>query len=99
MFIAGKLKKVKFVPESVNTSIKVGLLVVLMGITWGVASYTYAVALAGEKAAIISLVRNLAFPLTAVMGAYIFKEKISRLQIISLAVVVFAITVGAIFSE
>ncbi|WP_299006352.1 EamA family transporter [uncultured Shewanella sp.] len=97
LFIAGKLKNISLKPTGKVFTVKVILLMTLLGLSWGIASYTYAIALAGEKAAIVTMIRNLAFPLTALAGAYIFKEKIDRIQYISLTIIVVAIVCGTIF--
>lgn len=63
---------------------------VTLGMTWVVASYTYAISLAGEKTAIVTLIRNLAFPAAALGSLVFFKEQLSRLRLLSLTLVVVA---------
>ncbi|MGB3317033.1 MAG: EamA family transporter, partial [Albidovulum sp.] len=96
LLFAGKLRNTDFSPVKIFSSKKASFIIILMGLSWGIASYTYAVALSGEKAAIITLVRNLAFPLTAIIGGFIFREAIRTSQYLSLAIVVGAIFCGTL---
>lgn len=93
LMISGKFKTISFKSDFESTPIKI-IVIILLGATWGAASYTYAVSLAGEKTAIITLVRNMAFPMAAVAGGLLFKEIITTRQYASLALVVLSIFVG-----
>ncbi len=97
MFIAGKLSGVSLAPSRTGWNVREILIVAFLGITWGIASYTYAVALSGEKAAMISLVRNLAFPLTAVLGGVIFREAVNQRQYFSLFIISTGILLGTLY--
>jgi drug/metabolite transporter (DMT)-like permease len=90
--LAGRIKNINF-PKSHTIGATIAIILGL-SVSWGIASFTYALALAGEKTAIITLVRNLAFPATAVLGGFLFREKVTVRQYISLVIVVTAIFLG-----
>ncbi|BBH54374.1 hypothetical protein JCM31447_28380 [Fluviispira sanaruensis] len=58
-----------------------------LGLTWGLASYTYGVSLAGEKTALVTMIRNLAFPAAALESALLFGEQLNKSRILSLVLV------------
>ncbi len=68
---------------SFNNQINIKNLVwlVLLGSTWGLSSYTYGVSLAGQKTTLVSVIRNLAFPLAAIGSVIIFNEKLTTARI------------------
>jgi len=77
---------------SFNNQIKIKNLfwLVLLGSTWGLSSYTYGVSLAGQKTTLVSVVRNLAFPLAAIGSVIIFNEKLTTARINNLILSIIA---------
>ncbi len=70
------------------------LWVLALGLTWGLAAYTYGVSLASEKTAIVVLIRNLAFPAAALGSAFFFKEKLDSSRVLSLLLVICACAIA-----
>lgn len=77
---------------SFNSQIKMKSLfwLLLLGTTWGLSSYTYGVSLAGQKTTLVSIIRNLAFPLAAIGSVIIFNEKLTPARINNLILSVIA---------
>jgi drug/metabolite transporter (DMT)-like permease len=69
----------------------------LISILFTISVYTYNVALGLEKAAVIGLFRNAAYPLAALVGAFLFQQKISSREWLSLSLIASAVFIGAIF--
>lgn len=85
-----KIRRLKQGPLKSSTV----LWILALGLTWALASYTYGVSLAGEKTAIVTLVRNLAFPAAAIGSAFLFNEKLNRSRILSLLLVISACVIA-----
>ena len=83
---------IRFSNLSINNTFKKKNLfwLILLGTTWGVSSYTYGVSLAGQKTTLVSIIRNLAFPLAAVGSVIIFNEKLTAARISSLILSIIA---------
>lgn len=67
----------------------------LIGILFTFSVYSYNAALAGEKAALVGLFRNAAYPFSAFIGAFIFQKKITCRQWLSLSLILAALFLGA----
>lgn len=65
-----------------------------LGLTWTLSSYTYGVSLAGEKTAVVTLIRNLAFPLAAIGSVALFNESLTRDRLVRLSLVVGACAIA-----
>ncbi len=65
-----------------------------LGLTWGVASYTYGVSLSGEKTAMVVLFRNLAFPISALLSVVFFAEPLTRSRAFSIFLIISACAIG-----
>lgn len=65
-----------------------------LGLTWALASYTYGVSLAGEKTAVVTMIRNLAFPAATLGSAWLFGEQLCSSRIVSLVLVVSACAIA-----
>ena len=66
-----------------------------IGLLFTISVYTYNLALTLEKVALVGLFRNAAYPIAAFLGAFLFKQKISSKQWISLSLIFLAILLGA----
>lgn len=67
-----------------------------IGILFTVSVYTYNLALGMEKAAVIGLFRNAAYPIAAFVGAFLFQQKISMREWVSLSLILGAVLLGAV---
>jgi drug/metabolite transporter (DMT)-like permease len=67
----------------------------MIAILFTISVYTYNVALGLEKAAVVGLFRNAAYPLAALVGAFLFRQKISAHEWLSLSLIVAAVFIGA----
>ena len=72
------------------------LMLSLIAILFTISVYTYNVALGLEKAAVVGLFRNAAYPLAALIGAFLFRQKISAHEWLSLSFIVAAVFFGAV---
>ena len=67
----------------------------LIGLLFTISVYTYNVALGIEKAAVVGVFRNSAYPIAAFLGAFLFQQKISSKQWLSFSLLVVAIFLGS----
>jgi len=67
----------------------------LIGILFAVSIYTYNLALEIEKVALVSLVRNLSYPMAAFIGAFTFRQQISTKRWLSFSLVLLSVLLGA----
>ena len=66
-----------------------------IGTLFTLSAYTYNLALELEKVALVGLFRNSAYPVAAFVGAFIFKQRTSTREWLSLALIFFAVVFGA----
>ena len=58
------------------------------------ARIVYNIALELEKAALVGLFRNAAYPLVAFAGTFLFKQRISKIQWVSLLLILLSMYLG-----
>lgn len=67
----------------------------VIGILFALSVYTYNRALEIEKVALVSLVRNVSYPMAAFIGAFAFRHQISTKRWLSFSLVLLSVLIGA----
>jgi len=69
----------------------------LLGFFWLTSSALYGFALSLEKTTIVFIIRNLSYPLAAIIGAFWFKEHITLKRAIGFALITLSAVLGVLF--
>lgn len=67
----------------------------MIGLLFAISVYTYNRALGIEKVALVSLLRNVSYPMAAFIGAFAFRQQISIKRWLSFSLVLLSVLLGA----